>query len=248
MKHVDWKVEAYEVLLDLTHGIFPKDWRMNIGLCNNLRWTLEERGVDYQSLYELKVWMKKTFTTWSRYSGDPGFPVPSCDKDLKLMDAYYNANNLYEGEYGCARMELAMHLVDTMIQENLKVARIALRKHLIKTLEGVLEGNYPQIWDMSEGICYNMQMQMNFRVPYALRHEMIAERRRAFESWEEYSGNPTWPIANGDADPKRSYNYCLNKWTDSKYGKARKRLLQHVVNCLKSGECRVDSKEPVSSY
>ncbi len=51
--------------------------------------------------------------TWPRFSGDIMYPVPSTDKNISAPDAYSSnllKNDLYAGEYGRARIELARYV------------------------------------------------------------------------------------------------------------------------------------------
>lgn len=239
----DWKFEALKILVGVANDVFPKNWRPNIGLCNNVRWELEDRGIHYNDLYQFRYWIKEQFPHWPHYSGDLGFPVPSMDKDVRTMDAYYHSGDLYVGEYGDMRKNLAGFLARRLKDESVDLARASVRACIIMGLEKADAGNYPETWDKSEGICYNMSCLMTFNDHFAVRHEIRQEMKRIFKAWPEFSGDVTWPICNGDVDPKKSYLFAKDKWTNSKYGKARKRLLKFLIEKLKSEEYRLDTKE-----
>lgn len=54
------------------------------------------------------------FETWPHYSGDDSFPVPSPDKSMDAIDAYfYDGNDLWDRdtEYGRLRWDLLDHII-----------------------------------------------------------------------------------------------------------------------------------------
>lgn len=62
-----------------------------------------------------KPTLDQLFRSWSEYSGNPVFPVPSMSKDLSPGQAYMRLGvNKYEGAYGEARLRLAQFIVDEL--------------------------------------------------------------------------------------------------------------------------------------
>lgn len=51
---------------------------------------------------------KELYTKWPEYTGKRNYPVPSCDPlgRLSPVSAFTLAYDMYEGEYGAARMRL----------------------------------------------------------------------------------------------------------------------------------------------
>lgn len=61
--------------------------------------------------------LKASFKTWPHYSGDHSFPVPSPDKSMDALDAYfYDGNDLWDcnTEYGRLRWDLLDHIIKEM--------------------------------------------------------------------------------------------------------------------------------------
>lgn len=55
-----------------------------------------------------------SFKTWPHYSGDFSFPVPSPDKSIEALDAYFDkSNDLWDcnTEYGRLRWDLLDHII-----------------------------------------------------------------------------------------------------------------------------------------
>lgn len=58
-----------------------------------------------------------SFMTWPHYSGDISFPVPSPDKSIEAIDAYFDkSNDLWDRdtEYGRLRWDLLDHIIKEM--------------------------------------------------------------------------------------------------------------------------------------
>lgn len=54
------------------------------------------------------------FKTWPHYSGDIDFPVPSPDKSIEAIDAYFDkSNDIWDRdtEYGRLRWDLLDHII-----------------------------------------------------------------------------------------------------------------------------------------
>ena len=80
------------------------------GICSQL---------DLYGLYsaEERRQFRNSFKTWPHYSGDISFPVPSTDKSIDAIDAYFD--NLYDlwdrdTEYGRLRWDLLDHIIAEM--------------------------------------------------------------------------------------------------------------------------------------
>lgn len=55
--------------------------------------------------------------------------------------------------------------------------------------------------------------------------------REAIEAWEEYSGDPEYPVADPTGLYRPAVAYArLRKWGDTPYGRARRRLLWHCID------------------
>lgn len=66
---------------------------------------------------EERLQFLNSFKTWPHYSGDIDFPVPSPDKSIASIDAYFD--NLYDlwdrdTEYGRLRWDLLDHIIAEM--------------------------------------------------------------------------------------------------------------------------------------
>lgn len=60
---------------------------------------------------------RDSFKTWPHYSRDIGFPVPSPDKSIASIDAYFdNLDDLWDRdtEYGRLRWDLLDHIIKEM--------------------------------------------------------------------------------------------------------------------------------------
>lgn len=58
-----------------------------------------------------------SFKTWPHYSGDISFPVPSPDKSIEAIDAYFDkSNDLWDRdtEYGRLRWDLLDHIIEEL--------------------------------------------------------------------------------------------------------------------------------------
>lgn len=70
-------------------------------------------STDLYSAEELQQYTD-SFKTWPHYSGDEGFPVPSPDKSIEAIDAYFdNKGDLWDRdtEYGRLRWDLLDHII-----------------------------------------------------------------------------------------------------------------------------------------
>lgn len=64
------------------------------------------------------------FKSWTHYSGNPKYPVPSVNADMSPIDIFnisFGYTKMYEGEYGELRMSLARHVREKLIIELLKL-------------------------------------------------------------------------------------------------------------------------------
>ena len=71
---------------------------------------------DLYGLYssEERRQFRASFTTWQHYSGDDSFPVPSPDKYIVAIDAYFDkSNDLWDRDtaYGRLRWDLLDHII-----------------------------------------------------------------------------------------------------------------------------------------
>lgn len=77
------------------------------GIC----WQFEP--LELYSTAELRQFLN-SFKTWPHYSGDIDFPVPSPDKSIDAIDAYFdNLGDLWnrDTEYGRLRWDLLDHII-----------------------------------------------------------------------------------------------------------------------------------------
>lgn len=68
------------------------------------------------------------------------------------------------------------------------------------------------------------------------RKRMQPLLREAIEAWEEYSGEPEYPVADptGRYSPVVAYA-TMRKWGNTPYGRARHRLLWHCIDWCEAG-------------
>lgn len=79
----------------------------NSGICKQIDWYNSEEHRQFRASFE----------TWPHYSGDDSFPVPSPDKSMDAIDAYFNeSNDLWDRgtEYGRLRWDLLDHIIAEM--------------------------------------------------------------------------------------------------------------------------------------
>ena len=75
---------------------------------------------DLYGLYSSQEQMRRfkaSFKTWPHYSGDHSFPVPSPDKSVDAIYAYFDeSNDLWDRdtEYGRLRWDLLDHIIAEM--------------------------------------------------------------------------------------------------------------------------------------
>lgn len=79
----------------------------NSGICSQF---------DLYGLYssEERRQFRDSFKTWPHYSGDSSFPVPSPDKSVEAIDAYFDEQlDLWDRdtEYGRLRWDLLDHII-----------------------------------------------------------------------------------------------------------------------------------------
>ena len=78
---------------------------------------------DLYGLYssEERQRFRASFKTWPHYSGDIEFPVPSPDKSIEAIDAYFDrGNDLWDRytAYGRLRWDLLDHIIKEMSHVN----------------------------------------------------------------------------------------------------------------------------------
>lgn len=101
-----------------------------------------------------------------------------------------------------------------MISNNLKL-------EIIDILEDMLSYKY---WFAKHGICYYMPYPRSYSVGYVCQF---------FADWDEFSGDNKYPIMHPLEDcPAVSYRCYTFKWL-GKYGAARRRLVKHLIKCIK---------------
>lgn len=90
---------------------FPAHRYMDVGkgLC---LLTLNNDIIDEEDLGEAEDLLEISIEKWSKFSGNRVFPVPSPPRyELDEADAYFAAENMWEGEYGALRIELLDHCI-----------------------------------------------------------------------------------------------------------------------------------------
>lgn len=78
---------------------------INLGLCGNF--------LDYCTL-EVQDECEDLFRYWTKYSNEYMYPVPAPEEYSNPVMSFEMSANLYEGEYGKLRMELAGFLADEL--------------------------------------------------------------------------------------------------------------------------------------
>lgn len=73
------------------------------GICQVVR---DEASYIKQQMAEALL---DAFNTWPEFSRDPIFPVPHAD--MKASDAFYEIEDVWEGQYGAARRRLLDHCI-----------------------------------------------------------------------------------------------------------------------------------------
>lgn len=87
------------------------DFDHYVGICSNVEhalYMLELYGVSLNS--ELRT----LFKTWPKYSGHPGYPVPSTDNEFSADKAYGIAVDMWAGTYGELRIKLLNHCISEL--------------------------------------------------------------------------------------------------------------------------------------
>lgn len=113
-------------------------------------------------------------------------------------------------------------------------------KQIIDALEQILAGDMPQPCD---GLCNNVRMLVT-------AHSTLfwtQSRRALFESWDEYSGDITYPVPcpadsiyQGHGD-KHEVKYCHTEYMfdeNTEYGRSRIRLAKHLLKGYKEMLCQ----------
>lgn len=74
------------------------------GICYNIALVSRSGAIDHSS-QEIRQF-KELYTKWPEYTGNRDYPVPSYGSWLHPMSAFNYSYDMYEGEYGAARMRL----------------------------------------------------------------------------------------------------------------------------------------------
>lgn len=82
-------------------------YNLDVGICTQL---------DLYGSYSLRERrrFRASIKTWPHYSGDHSFPVPSPDRSIAAIDAYFDeSNDLWDRdtEYGRLRWDLLDHII-----------------------------------------------------------------------------------------------------------------------------------------
>lgn len=82
----------------------------------------------------------------------------------------------------------------------------------------------------SDGICWLLSRQLIGTGYQALTSDL-------FESWEEWSGSYSYPVPSFEEGEYAldAYDSCITTFGDHAYGRARRRLLAHMIKTLE--EC-----------
>lgn len=110
--------------------------------------------------------------------------------------------------------------------------RLNLHMALIQLRRDVEAGTIHRI---EYGICSNVRALLNMAHPFDQTGEAIPYLRGLCKTWQEYSGDPFFPVPFGGHDPNVAYDdmrHTLPKWS-GEYGAARLRLLDFLIEQTK---------------
>lgn len=98
-------------------GLIQQSITPNMAICSNLDAIYTEV---YGSTHYWGDLLKHLFRRWSKFSGNPYYPVPHLEQ-LDPEDAFdnvlYGNTNFWVGEYGSLRIELLDFIIDTLTKE-----------------------------------------------------------------------------------------------------------------------------------
>lgn len=83
----------------------------SMGLCTNINNELCQ-----STSYAWRRISPVLFRDWPLYSGLPKHPVPATSPEQSPFLAYMTTRNLYEGEYGELRINLANYIIDRLVE------------------------------------------------------------------------------------------------------------------------------------
>lgn len=78
------------------------------GICGEVKRRLPSTELFHKTTHALEM----LFKSWSEYSGDEVYPVPSCYTELNAKEAYNMLPLWYTGEYAAARLRLLDYLIE----------------------------------------------------------------------------------------------------------------------------------------
>lgn len=102
---------------------------------------------------------------------------------------------------------------------------------LLQALKEVRKKSHIPLWWLSAGSVAGICTQLNCIKFNLIRSGIFT---RLIGTWSEYSGYPAYPISTTESKtPKQQYIDAIFHWSPyTKYGKARRRLLDHLISCL----------------
>lgn len=113
-------------------------------------------------------------------------------------------------------------------------------------LDALLELSKGNIPSHNSGICRNLQEQIPYHVS---THEIEILINKLSSNWEHYSNVPRFPIpsTNKSRTPITMYRDTVYMWSKrTKYGLLRWKLLDHLIDELKSLKHKHDLQEKIS--
>ncbi len=103
------KLERFKIKMRLRLIIWTKGrWGgRNIGICHKLIFSVNCS----------RLLIGPHFMTWDKFSGSIDYPVPHprfIPNSERAEQAYYEASDMYSGDYGRLRLDLAKHLLKSL--------------------------------------------------------------------------------------------------------------------------------------
>ncbi len=113
-----------------------------------------------------------------------------------------------------------------------KLTHVTLKEEMLKKLRELKEKGPI---NTNNGICYNLELSMG-EIYDHFSITITQIERKLFRSWDEYSGDPSYPVRGfGELSPELAYYETGNRslWAkNTKYGMSRRRLLNHMITQL----------------
>jgi hypothetical protein len=86
------------------------------------------------------------------------------------------------------------------------------------------------------GICYNVKDRLR-GLSFNHRYTAMGRLSDIIATWPEHSGMMDYPVPHHKLTAYKAYQTCLSRWTRlTRYGRARRRLLNYIINELEKGD------------